>query len=98
LSERFLIKNGLKRSDVLSLLPLIFTLRYAVRMVQLNQDDLKLEVHISFWFMLMMLICWEGAYIPYRNTETLVFDSKATGLEVSADRTKYVIMSRDQNA
>jgi len=98
LSEIFPVKNGLKRGDALSLLPLIFALRYAVRMVQLNQDGLKLKVHISFWFMLMMLICWEGAYILYRNTETLVFDSKATGLEVSADRTKYVVMSQDQNA
>jgi len=25
-------------------------------------------------------------------------DSKATGLEVNADKTKYVVMSRDQNA
>jgi len=34
----------------------------------------------------------------YKNTETLVFDSKAIGLEVNADKTKYLVVSRDQNA
>jgi len=31
------------------------------------------------------------------NTEALVVASKETGLEVNADKTKYMIMSRDQN-
>jgi len=29
--------------------------------------------------------------------EALVVDSKGTGLEVNADKTKYMVMSRDQN-
>jgi len=33
-----------------------------------------------------------------QNTEALVFASKETGLEVKADKTKYMVMSRDQNA
>ena len=32
------------------------------------------------------------------NTEALVVATKEIGLEVNADRTKYKIMSRDQNA
>ena len=32
------------------------------------------------------------------NAEDLVMASKETGLEVNADKTKYVVMSRDQNA
>jgi len=35
-------------------------LEYAIRRVQVIQDDLKLMVHISLWFMLM-LIYWEEA-------------------------------------
>jgi len=50
-------------------------------------------VHISFWFMLLMLIYWEKVY-----TETSVFASKENELEVYADKTKHMIMSRDQNA
>jgi len=33
-----------------------------------------------------------------KNTEALVEASKEIGLEVNADKTKYMIMSRDQNA
>ena len=33
-----------------------------------------------------------------KNTEAFVATSKEIGLEVSADKTKYMIMSRDQNA
>ena len=32
------------------------------------------------------------------NTEALVVDSKEIGLEVNANKTKYVVTSRDQNA
>ena len=33
-----------------------------------------------------------------RNREALVVASKEIGLEVNADKTKYMVMSRDQNA
>ena len=32
------------------------------------------------------------------NAEALVAVTRETGLEVSADKSKYVVMSRDQNA
>jgi len=32
------------------------------------------------------------------NVENLVVASKETGLEVNADKTKYMVMSRDQDA
>ena len=63
LSNVFLIRHGLKQGDALS--PLLFScaLEYAIRRVQVNQDGLKLKVHISCWFMPMMLICWEEVYV-----------------------------------
>ena len=33
-----------------------------------------------------------------KNTEALVMAGKETGLEVNADKTKYMVMSRDKNA
>jgi len=33
----------------------------------------------------------------YKETEALVVSSKETGLEVNANRTKYMVVSRDQN-
>jgi len=44
-----------------------------------------------------MLIYKVEAYIVQRkNAEALVVASKETGLEVNADKTKYMVMSRDQ--
>ena len=33
-----------------------------------------------------------------KNTEALIVASKESGLEVTADKTKYMVMSQDQNA
>jgi hypothetical protein len=33
-----------------------------------------------------------------KNTEALIAAAKEIGLEVNADKTKYMLMSRDQNA
>jgi hypothetical protein len=57
LSYRFTIKKGFKQGDALSPLLLNFAVECAIRRVQVIQDGLQLNgVHISFWFMLMMLI------------------------------------------
>jgi len=50
--------------------------------------------------MLMMLIYWVEAYIytVKKNTDAFVLVSKETGLEVYADKTKYMVISQDQNA
>jgi hypothetical protein len=50
--------------------------------------------------MLMMLMYWVEAYIPYKKkkTEPLLFPIKENGLKVNADKTKCMFMSVDQNA
>jgi len=56
-------------------------------------------VHISFWLMPMMLIYWEEVLHTLKeNAEALVAATREIGLEISADKTKYMVMSRDQNA
>jgi len=40
----------------------------------------------------------ESVHTVKENTETSVFASKENELEVYADKTKHMIMSRDQNA
>ena len=43
LSDMFVIRNGLKEGDAVSLLLLNFTLEYAIKRVQVNQYGLKLN-------------------------------------------------------
>jgi hypothetical protein len=39
-----------------------------------------------------------GERIKIMNTGSLSVASKETGIEINADKTKYMVMSRDQNA
>ena len=55
-------------------------------------------VHVSFWFKLMMLLLGGRVHAIKKTPNALVVASKGSGLEVNADKTKYVVMSRDQNA
>ena len=46
--------------------------------------------------MLMMLIYWVEAYVRSikENVEVSIVASKETGVEVNADKTKYMVVSR----
>jgi len=39
-----------------------------------------------------------NVYTIKKNTEALIVATKGIGLEVNADKSKYIVMSRDQNA
>ena len=105
LSERFPIRNGLKQGDALSPMLFNFALEYAIKRVQVNQDGLKLNgTHQLLAYANDVNILGGSIYIYIyiythtlkENTEALVAATRETGLEVSADKTKYMVMSRDQ--
>jgi len=87
------------KGDALSPLLFFFDLEYTIRRVQVNQDGLKLNgTH-------QLLACADDVNILggsihtlKENAEALVAATREIGLEVSADTTKYMVMSRDQNA
>ena len=88
-SDSFPIGNGLKQGDALSPMLFNFALEYAIRRVQLNQDGLKLNgTHIL----------GGSTHTLKENAEALAAATREIGLEVNADKTKHMVMSREQNA
>ena len=74
-------------------------LEYAIRRIQVNQDGLKLNgTHQLLAYAKDVNILAGSIYTLKENAEALVAATRETGLDVSADRTKYMVMSRDQNA
>ena len=75
-----------------------FALEYAIRRVHVIQDGLKLNGTPQ---LLVndndVNILGGSVHTTKQNAEAFVVASKETGLEVNADKTKYMVMSRDQN-
>jgi len=98
-SDRFPIRNGLKQGDALSPMLLNFALEYAIRRVHVNRDGLKLNgTHQLLAYSDNVNILGGSMHILKENAEALVAATREIGLEVSADKTKYMVMSQDQNA
>jgi len=95
-SDRFPIRNGLKQGDAVLSLLFNFALEYAIRRVQVNQDGLKLNgTHQLLAFADDVNILGGSIHMLKENAEALVAATREIGLEISADKTKYMVMSRD---
>ena len=82
-------------------MPLLFNfaLEYAIRSVHVNQDGLKLNgTHQILTYADGVNILGGRARTVKKNAEALVVATKEIGLDVNADKFKYMIMSGDQNA
>jgi hypothetical protein len=89
----------LKQGDALSPLLFNFALEYTIRIVHVNQDGLKISsVHHLLAYTDDVNILGGSVHAVKKNTEALVAATKKIGLEVNADKTKCMVMSRDQNA
>ena len=98
LSDMFRIRNGMKQGDALSPLLFNFALEYAIRKVQINQDDLKLNGTHQLLAYADDNILGGSVHTVKKNAEALVAATKKIGLEVNAHKTKYMTVFRDQNA
>jgi hypothetical protein len=97
LSAIFPIRNGLKQGDALA--PLLFNLalEYAIKRVQVNQDGLKLNgMHQLLAYADDVNILGGSVHAVKENAEALVVATKGIGLKVNADKTKYMVMSRER--
>jgi hypothetical protein len=99
-SDSFPIQNGLKQGDALS--PLLFNFA-VIRKMQENQVELKLNgTHQLLAYPDDVNLLGDNidtcTTCIKKNTETLIDASKEAGLEINVEKTKYMLISRYQNA
>ena len=98
-SDRFPIRNGLKHGSALSPLIFSFALEYTIRRVQVKQGGLKLNGTLQLLvYVDNVNILGESIDTIKENAEALIAATKKNGLEINADKSKYMVISGDQNA
>jgi len=98
-SDGFHIRNDLKQGDALSSMLFNFALEYAIRRFQVNQDGFKVNgTHQLLAYADDVNILGGSIHTVKENAEAVVAAAREIGLEVVADKAKYMVMSRDQNA
>jgi hypothetical protein len=75
------------------------TLEYAIRRFQENQECLKLNgTHQLLVYADDVNMLGGSTHTIRKNTEALVITSEEIGLAVNVEKTKYMVMTQDQNA
>ena len=88
----------MKQGDALSPILFNFALEYDIKRVQVNQDGLKLSgTNQLLAYADNVNILGGSIHALKENAEALVAATRVIRLEVSVDKAKYMVISRDQN-
>jgi hypothetical protein len=98
LSDNFSIQNGLKQGDTLSPLLFNFASEYVSRKVQKNQVGLKLNGTYQLLVYADDVNLLGDNIDTIKKNKTITDASKEVGIEVNVEKTKYMLLSRRQNA
>jgi hypothetical protein len=99
LSAIFRSQTGLKDGDALSPLLFNFDLEYAIRKIQENKVRLKLNgTHQLLVYADDVNVWGDNINAINKITETLIDASKEVCLEVSTEKSKYMLLCRHPNA
>jgi hypothetical protein len=99
LSDSFPIQHGLKQRDALS--PLLFNLVLIMTLGKSKENQMRLKINGTH----QLLAYVDDANLlediidtTKRNTEILIDASKEDGLEINAEKAKYMLLSHHRNS